>query len=58
MHRDLDMPVMDGRQVLAELVANEKLKHLPVVILTTSTGWIRPKARRRANGSTCHPGGA
>ena len=33
---DLKMPVMDGRQVLAEIVADEHLKHLPVVILTTA----------------------
>jgi len=33
---DLNMPRMDGRAVLAELVADEKLRHLPVVILTTS----------------------
>lgn len=34
---DLNMPKMDGREVLAELVADEKLNHLPVVILTTSS---------------------
>jgi two-component system, chemotaxis family, response regulator Rcp1 len=33
---DLNMPRMDGRTVLAELVADETLRHLPVVILTTS----------------------
>lgn len=33
---DLNMPKMDGREVLAELVADERLRHLPVVILTTS----------------------
>jgi two-component system, chemotaxis family, response regulator Rcp1 len=33
---DLNMPRMDGRKVLAELVADETLRHLPVVILTTS----------------------
>jgi two-component system response regulator len=27
---------MDGRAVLAEIVADEKLRHLPVVVLTTS----------------------
>jgi len=32
---DLDMPVMDGRQVLAEIVKDEALKHLAVVVLTT-----------------------
>lgn len=33
---DLNMPRMDGRQVLIELVADPHLAHLPVVILTTS----------------------
>lgn len=33
---DLNMPVMDGREVLAELVKDDNLNHLPVVILTTS----------------------
>src|SRR5277367_4740629 len=33
---DLNMPRMDGRQVLAEIKKDEKLKTLPIVILTTS----------------------
>lgn len=33
---DLNMPRMDGRQVLAEVVADTTLAHLPMVILTTS----------------------
>lgn len=33
---DLNMPVMDGREVLTELVRDEHLNHLPVVVLTTS----------------------
>ena len=33
---DLNMPKMDGREVLAEIVADENLKSLPVVVLTTS----------------------
>lgn len=33
---DLNMPVMDGREVLAELVRDQDLNHLPVVVLTTS----------------------
>lgn len=33
---DLNMPVMDGREVLAELVRDERLNHLPVVIVSTS----------------------
>jgi two-component system response regulator len=34
---DLNMPVMDGREVLAEIVKDEQLRKLPVVILTTSS---------------------
>ncbi len=33
---DLNMPRMDGREVLAEISRKESLRHLPVVILTTS----------------------
>ncbi len=33
---DLNMPIMSGREVLAEMVADQKLNHIPVVILTTS----------------------
>jgi len=33
---DLNLPVMDGRAVLAEIVTDEQLRHLPVVVLTTS----------------------
>ena len=33
---DLNMPIMDGRQVLEEIDKDENLNHLPVVILTTS----------------------
>lgn len=34
---DLNMPRMDGRQVLEELRQDETLKAIPVVVLTTST---------------------
>lgn len=33
---DLNMPRMDGREVLTEISKDENLCHLPVVILTTS----------------------
>jgi CheY-like chemotaxis protein len=33
---DLNMPMMDGRETLAEITSDEKLQHLPVVILTNS----------------------
>ncbi len=35
---DLNMPVMDGREVMAEIVKDEQLCKLSVVILTTSNG--------------------
>ncbi|MCE5181836.1 MAG: response regulator [Betaproteobacteria bacterium] len=33
---DLNMPRMDGREVLRLIKSDERLKHIPVVILTTS----------------------
>lgn len=33
---DLNLPKKDGRQVLAEIKANPRLKHIPVIALTTS----------------------
>ena len=33
---DLNMPRMDGRELLSELKADESLKRIPVVVLTTS----------------------
>lgn len=34
---DLNMPRMDGREVMAEIVRDDALRHLPVVVLTTSS---------------------
>ena len=34
---DLNMPIMDGREVLSEIVNDDDLPPLPVVVLTTST---------------------
>jgi two-component system, chemotaxis family, response regulator Rcp1 len=34
---DLNLPKMDGRQVLAEIKGDENLKRIPVVILTVSS---------------------
>lgn len=33
---DMNMPVMDGYEVMTEIVKDENLCHLPVVVLTTS----------------------
>ncbi len=33
---DINMPVLDGKQTLQEIRADAELKHLPVVMLTTS----------------------
>ncbi len=33
---DINMPVMDGREALAEIVEDDELRHLPVIVLTTS----------------------
>lgn len=33
---DLNLPKKDGREVLAEIKADEKLRRIPVVVLTTS----------------------
>jgi CheY-like chemotaxis protein len=33
---DMNMPRMDGREVMAEMVADETLNAIPVVVLTTS----------------------
>jgi two-component system response regulator len=33
---DLNLPKKDGREVLAEIKSDEKLKRIPVVVLTTS----------------------
>ena len=33
---DLNLPKKDGREVLAEIKKDPKLKHIPIVVLTTS----------------------
>lgn len=33
---DLNLPKKDGREVLAEIKADDRLRHIPVVVLTTS----------------------
>jgi CheY-like chemotaxis protein len=54
---DLNMPRMDGRQVLAEIKKDDKLKMLPIVILTTSDseGDIVKSYQLHANCYLCKP---
>ncbi len=54
---DLNMPRMDGRQVLAEIKKDDKLKTLPIVILTTSDseGDIVKSYELHANCYLCKP---
>ena len=34
---DLNMPLMNGREFLTEFMANEELKEIPVIVLSTSS---------------------
>ena len=34
---DLNMPIMNGQQFLTEIKKNDELKHIPVIIFTTSS---------------------
>ena len=36
---DLNMPKMDGRQALEKIKGDQKLKHIPVIVLTTSNAY-------------------
>ena len=47
---DLNMPKIDGREVLVELASDEALRSLPVVILSTST---RPDEVRKMYALGC-----
>lgn len=37
---DLNLPRRDGREVLADIKADDDLKHIPVVVLTTSSAEV------------------
>lgn len=54
---DLNLPRKDGRQVLEELKDDESLRHIPVVVLTTSQAEqdILESYRLRANAYVTKP---
>jgi chemotaxis family two-component system response regulator Rcp1 len=54
---DLNMPRMDGRQVLAQIKNDEKLKTIPIAILTTSESEadIAKSYQLHANCYLCKP---
>lgn len=54
---DLNMPIMDGREVLAELRRDESLRAIPVVMLTTSSAHedIEAAYRLHANAYVIKP---
>jgi chemotaxis family two-component system response regulator Rcp1 len=54
---DLNMPKMDGRQVLAAIKEDESLKSIPTVILTTSDADtdIMKSYKLQANSYLCKP---
>jgi len=56
---DLNMPGMDGRQTLAAIKSDERLKAIPVVILTTSGAApdIAASYQHRANAYVTKPFG-
>lgn len=56
---DLNMPRMDGRETLAAIKSDERLKAIPVVILTTSgaTPDILSSYQHRANAYVTKPFG-
>jgi CheY-like chemotaxis protein len=48
---DLNMPVMDGHQFLAEIKRNPELKHIPIIIFSTSS---HPNTIRAAKALGAH----
>ena len=54
---DLDLPVMDGRQVLEEIVGDDALRHLAVVVLTTQDKYteVMRMYRLRCSSYICKP---
>jgi len=49
---DLNMPRVDGRQALKEIKSNEALKHIPVIIFTTSSSEEDVRLTYQTGGNT------
>lgn len=49
---DLNMPKMDGHQALREIKANDALRHIPVIIFTTSNSAADILATYKLGGNT------
>lgn len=54
---DLNMPLMSGHEVLAEIRADRALCRLPVIVMSTSNdaGQVELAYRHRANAYVCKP---
>jgi CheY-like chemotaxis protein len=54
---DIEMPVMDGREVLTEIIEDEALKHMAVVVFTTrdERAEILRMYQLRCNSYICKP---
>ena len=54
---DIEMPVMDGREVLAEIIRDDALKHLAVVVFTSrdERAEILRMYQLRCNSYICKP---
>lgn len=49
---DLDMPLMDGKEVLKEIKANPRFKHIPVIVFSAS-GSSEDRMVAFTNGANC-----
>ena len=49
---DLNMPKMDGREALQEIKKNDRFKHIPVIIFTTSSADEDVKMTYESGGNT------
>lgn len=54
---DINMPRMSGHQLMEEMMADEGLRHLPVIVLTTSSSDtdVLPMLQRRCNSYITKP---